>query len=157
MASYDKASFYPDISVGYLAKRVYQASLTGLENAFEGEDISFLQWTALVSILYGRAATCKDLARDLAHDRGATTRLIDTLETRQLVERRRATADRRVVNLTLTDAGSTLAKHCTARVVDLWNGWLAEWKPADVAQLINYLQLLRGTLEAAPKEIRIST
>ncbi len=149
MASYDLATFTPDISVGYLSKRIYQSSLAGLEKAFVGENISFLQWAALVSILYGRGSTCKDLAHDILHDRGATTRLIDTLEERQLVVRERNAGDRRVVDLALTETGRALAERCTMRVVNLWNDWLAEWDQADVAQLIGYLQRLRKTLELA--------
>jgi DNA-binding MarR family transcriptional regulator len=152
MASYDPATFNPDMSVGYLAKRIFQTSLVGLEPAFVDEDVSYLQWSALVSILYGRGHTCKDLAHDLVHDRGATTRLIDTLEERRLVERQRDPVDRRIVNLELTEAGRALAERCMIRVVDLWNGWLADWDPADIAQLIGYLQRVRRTLETATEE-----
>ena len=89
MAHYDLATFDLDRSVGYLAKSVHQLSLAGLEQAFVDTDISYLQWAALVSILCGRGATCKTLAHELAHDRGATTRLLDGLEERQLVIRER--------------------------------------------------------------------
>ena len=152
MTSYDPATFNPDISVGYLSKRILQTPLIGLEPAFAGENISYLQWAALVSVLYGRAATCKDLARELAHDRGATTRLIDTLEERHWAVRRRDPDDRRIVNLELTEAGRAVGERCMIRVVDLWNGWLADWDPADVAKLIGYLQRLRQTLEAVTED-----
>jgi DNA-binding MarR family transcriptional regulator len=151
VARYDPATFSPDVSVGYLSKRIYQLSLVRLDQAFEGENISYLQWAALASILDGRGATCKDLAHDLGHDRGATTRLIDTLEERQLALRERDPDDRRIVNLIITETGRALAERCMARVVDLWNGWLADWKPADVAQLIGYLQRLRLTLEKSQR------
>jgi DNA-binding MarR family transcriptional regulator len=149
MPFYDLPTFNPDVSVGYLAKRIHQSSMIGLEQAFAGEDISYLQWAALVSILYGRGSTCKALARDIAHDRGATTRLLDTLEELRLVVRERDPNDRRIINLTLTETGEATARRCLARVVDLWNAWLADWDAADVAQLILYLQRLRKTLEDA--------
>jgi len=153
MAAYDSSTFNPDISVGYLAKRVHQASRVGLEPAFAGEDIGYVQWAALVSIWYGgRGTTCKAVARDLAYDRGATTRLLDTLEERGLIERERDPEDRRSINLTLTAAGHAIAERCMIRVVDLWNGWLAGWDQADVARLIGYLQRLRGELEAATED-----
>lgn len=149
MAFYDSASYNPDVSIGYLAKRVMQSSMAGLEREFVGEDISYLQWCALVSILFGRGSTCKALAYDIAHDRGATTRLLDSLEQLRLVVRERDPDDRRVVNLALTTAGESAARRCLARVVDLWNGWLGGWDAADVARLITYLQRLRVTLEDA--------
>jgi len=152
MTIFDTATYNPDLSVGYLTKRIHYMAGSGLERVFVSEDISYLQWSALVSIHYGRGATCKALAHEIAHDRGATTRLLDTLEARQLVVRDRDPADRRVINLALTAEGEAIARRCLTRVVDLWNGWLADWEPADVAQLINYLQRLRTTLETASVE-----
>lgn len=152
MPIFDAATFDPDTSVGYLTKRIHQMAASGLERVFASEDISYLQWSALVSIHYGRGATCKALAHEIAHDRGATTRLLDTLEKRALVVRDRDPDDRRVVNLALTADGEAIAKRCLNRVVDLWNGWLADWEPADVAKLISYLQRLRTTLETTPIE-----
>lgn len=149
MTIFDADTYNPDISVGYLTKRIHQMAGSGLERVFADEDITYLQWSALVSIHYGRGATCKALAHEIAHDRGATTRLLDTLEKRLLVVRDRDPDDRRVVNLTLTAEGEAVARRCLHRVVDLWNGWLAGWEPADVAQLVSLLQRLRATLESA--------
>lgn len=149
MPFYELHSYNPDVSIGYLAKRIMQASMVGLERAFVDEEISYLQWCALVSILFGRGSTCKALAHDIAHDRGATTRLLDSLEQLNLVVRQRDGDDRRVVNLVLTPAGEAAARRCLGRVVTLWNGWMDGWDPADVAQLISYLQRLRVTLEDA--------
>ena len=149
MRKYDAATFHPDVSVGYLAKRIHQMSLAGLERVFVDDAITYLQWAALVSIHYGRGATCKALAGELAHDRGATTRLVDSLERRSLVVRERDADDRRSVNLALTEEGEAIAQRCLGRVVDLWNDWLADWDAADVAQLISLLQRLRATLENA--------
>jgi DNA-binding MarR family transcriptional regulator len=153
MATYDSSTFNPDVSVGYLAKRIHQASLVGLEPAFSGENISYVQWAALVSVWYGgNGTTCKAVARDLAYDRGATTRLLDTLEERGLLGRERDPEDRRSINLTLTEEGHAIAERCMSRVVDLWNGWLSGWDQADVARLIGYLQRLRADLEAATED-----
>lgn len=146
---YTAENYSPDISVGYLAKQVYQITLKGLEPAFVGEDVSYLQWSALVSILYGRGLTCRALAHDLGHDKGATTRLIDTLEERGLVIRDRDAEDRRVINLRVTVQGEEIARRCMLRVLTLWNGWLADWSPDDATRLIGYLQRLRTSLETA--------
>lgn len=149
MAPYDLATFNPDVSVGYLAKRIFQLTVVGLEPAFAEAGVTYLQWSALVSIGYGRGGTCRELAHEIAHDKGATTRLLDLLEGRGFVTRERGEADRRVVNLALTDEGRTVALSCLKRVVDSWNGWLADWEPSDVARLIGYLQRLHGTLRDA--------
>lgn len=149
MPIYQPESFTPDISVGYLTKRIFQTTLKGLEPAFAGEDISYLQWSALISVWYGSGQTCRALAHEIGHDKGATTRLLDGLEERGLLVRDRDTGDRRVINLVLTEAGREVADRCMRRVVALWNGWLADWSPEEAARLIGDLQRLRASLEAA--------
>lgn len=147
MDYYTASQFDPDVSVGYLAKRVFQLSVAGLEPMFAEEGVTFTHWLAMVSLHFGRADTCADLARDLMHDKGATTRLIDTLEGKGWVRRERDSGDRRVSRLSLTDEGQRIARQCRDRVVDCWNEWLADWKREDVDQLIGLLQRLRGEMQ----------
>lgn len=149
MPVYTHEEFNPDVSVGYLTKRIYQTALIGLEPIFAEEGITHLQWSALVSIWYGRGLTCRALAHDLGHDKGATTRLVDSLEERGFLARDRDEGDRRVINLVLSDKGLDVAHRCMHGVVNLWNGWLADWAPEDAAQFITYLQRLRTSLEAS--------
>lgn len=148
MPAYSLESFNPDIAVGYLAKRIFQTASRGLEPAFVGEDISYLQWSALISVWNRKGGTCRALAHDIGHDKGATTRVVDLLEERGFLMRDRDTGDRRVINLVLTDAGREVAERCLVRVVELWNLWLEDWPADDVTQLISYMQRLRATLEA---------
>ena len=147
MGYYSDANFMPDNSMGYLSKRVYQLARFGLEDAFAREGLTHVQWYALISIYFGRGATPVALARDLAYDKGATTRLIDGLETRGLVTRHREGEDRRVVTLKLTPAGVAMAHRCRARVIEAWNGWLSDWSDADIADAVAVLGRLRATLE----------
>jgi len=55
-----------------------------------------------------RADTVAALARETYVNCGAMTRVLDRLEDKKLVRRRRSDADRRVVHLELTDKGSGL-------------------------------------------------
>ena len=154
MAIYSKADFGPDCSLGYLARRIHQIGQASLEPVFVDEGLTITQWSALVSIWTGRANTSADLARDLAHDKGATTRLVDTLEQRGWVTRARATDDRRVVNLEPTPDGEAVALRCRDRVIDFWNATLKDWDRAEVDTLIALMQKLRGTLDNAAIEGR---
>lgn len=148
MAFYTKAEFGPDCSLGFLARRIHQSVQGALEQAFAEQGLSVTQWSALVSIWFGRANTCADLARDLAHDKGATTRLVDTLEQQGWVTRTRATDDRRVVNLMLTAEGSAVTVRCRDLAVEYWNALLVDWDRSEVEALIMMMQKLRGTLES---------
>ncbi|MGJ3628058.1 MarR family winged helix-turn-helix transcriptional regulator [Sphingomonas sp. MMS24-JH45] len=80
MGFYSDANFHPETSIGYLLRACHQHSVAALDRAIASEGISAVQWSALISIHFADGATCASLARDLAHDKGAMTRMIDTLE-----------------------------------------------------------------------------
>lgn len=45
--------FDPERSVGYLTKRAYQLARIGMEPVFENEEVTHVQWSALMALLYG--------------------------------------------------------------------------------------------------------
>ncbi len=150
MPFYTKAEFGPDCSLGFQARRIHQSVQATLEALFADEGLSVTQWSALVSIWFGRASTSADLSRDLAHDKGATTRLVDTLEQQGWVTRTRGTDDRRVVNLMLTAEGAAVTQRCRDLAVEYWNAALVDWDRSEVEMLIMMMQKLRGSLETTP-------
>jgi DNA-binding MarR family transcriptional regulator len=150
MTFYNRDNFYPETSVGYLLRVCHQHAYANLDQLFADEGLSGTQWTALISIYFERGLTCAALARDMAHDKGAMTRIVDMLEERGWVERNRDRDDRRLINLSLTDAGVAVTMRCREKIIDCWNGWLADWSPAEIEQFLAQLQKLRRTLEATP-------
>ena len=152
MAFYCDSTFTPDSSIGYLARRVHQLGTLALEPIFAAAGMTATQWSALASIYVQRANTCAAIARDMAYDKGATTRLVDTLEERGWITRHRAGDDRRVVHLALTPAGEAAAMAVRDAVVEKWNGWLRDWNDKDIMDLIRLLQRVRDTLARAADE-----
>lgn len=148
MSFYDTTNFYPDTSAGYLIKMCNQLGLAQLDAAFAELGLTVVQWSALTGIYLGRTPTCAVLAREMAHDKGAMTRMIDALEAKGWVRRDRDSGDRRVINLSLTDAGEALAKRGRLKMIECWNGWFADWSHDEIAHFIAQLQKLRRTLEA---------
>lgn len=149
---YDVETFAPRVSIGYLLRRVGKLSTSRIEAAFDGRDISFTQWIVLALVSSQIADTCTTLARDMDHNSGAMTRLIDQLEDRGLVVRTRVEGDRRVSKLSVTEAGDELAKTLIASVVDVWNDIVAELAPAETRQLIATLTKLLDRLETLEAE-----
>ncbi|WP_322966166.1 MarR family winged helix-turn-helix transcriptional regulator [Sphingomonas fuzhouensis] len=147
MVKQDSVLFDPERSVGYLTKRVFQLARIGMEPIFQDEEVTHVQWSALMTLLCGFGETAAEMARHLCHDTGATTRVIDVLEERGLVARCRCTDDRRVVRLTLTDAGRAVTERCRDKVVAQWNSWMADWSEEDADQLVRLLLRLRNRLE----------
>jgi len=144
--AYTPETFEPDRSIGYLVKRIHFDAMALVEPQFEGTDLTFTQFAALVSVVFGRGRTCAAMARELGHDMGATSRIIGVLEERGLLQRERDPDDRRIVNLEVTPRGHELAQAARQRLVDQWNEWLVDWSPDEVEALIANLQRLRGTL-----------
>lgn len=148
MPFYDESNFFPESSMGYLLRMCHQYGLAALDRLLAAEGIRAVQWSALISIHFRRGSTCATLARDLAHDKGAMTRIIDGLEEKGLVERQRDADDRRVVNLSLTSAGTAMAMRCREHAIACWNDILSDWADEDVAALIAQLSRLHHTMEA---------
>lgn len=146
MVVYTPQYFEPDCSLGYLARRVHQIGSVALEPIFAGEGLTGPQWSALAQILFRNGATSAELARDMAHDKGAMTRLVDTLHANGWITRERCTEDRRAVKLALTAEGEAVAMRVRLRVIDCWNAWLADWDEGEVETMIAMMQKLRDTL-----------
>lgn len=152
MGFYSESNFDPETSIGYLVRRSEQLGTQALESVFAAADITKTQWSALVAIHFNRAGTCAELARDLGHDKGATTRLVDTLEERGWITRSRGEEDRRLVRLALTPAGQAIAADVRETVIGLWNHWLGDWPEDDILTMVRLLRRLRNTLQQAADE-----
>ena len=137
-------------SIGYLVRRLNNLTIPHAQARFADQEITFTHWIALMSLRDDISHTCSDLARHLGHDTGATTRLIDQLEARGLIARRRDKTDRRIVNLSLTDAGRAVATELMPRTVKFWNDMLAEFTAAEASTLIELLTRLLARMEAEP-------
>ena len=59
-------------------------------------------------------STSAELARDICHDAGSLTRILDELEQRDLIARARSETDRRVVSLSMTPSGIDAGRDAAA-------------------------------------------
>lgn len=145
--------FAPRISIGYLLRRANKLSIARVEAAFEGSDITFTQWVVLALVSHDIATTSTELSRNMDHDKGALTRVIDQLEARGLIERRRDAGDRRISQLTVTEKGSRVVSDLADRVVDVWNDILEDFDNEEVARLIDTLGRLLARLDPSDSEV----
>jgi DNA-binding MarR family transcriptional regulator len=137
-------------SVGYLMRMTMNRVLPKMDALFQDAELTFSQWTTLVTLYDGRVTTAGDLAQNICHDAGSLTRLIDQLEKRKLVTRARSETDRRVVTLGLTAHGRELVEAQAPRVMNLWNGLLSGFSHAEVDTLISLLTRLVIAAEGKP-------
>jgi len=149
---YSPENFRPENCLGYLLRRVHKLSLARMEAKLEGSGVSMTQWIVLSLIDSGIATTGKSLSRNMGHDNGAMSRLVDQLEASGLLERIRDDADRRVCNLAVTAAGKAVLERCAPPVVDVWNDILRDIAPGEVSRTIATLSTLLEQLEAREAE-----
>jgi DNA-binding MarR family transcriptional regulator len=137
---YTTDSFHLQDSIGYLVKRAQRLMHDRIEAVFASQGITFQHWVVLMHLRDGLATTTAGLCQEIRHDSGAMTRLIDQLEERGFIERRRQEADRRIVDLALTSAGRKMVESLIPLAVDTLNGALAGFTKADIQQLQGMLR-----------------
>lgn len=105
---------------------------TGVEQALAEEDLPPLTWYDVLSSLDRapeHAARPRDLGCGVSISRSGLTRLLDRMESANLVERRSCPTDRRGTWVVLTDAGSEMV----ARMRPVYERELAESFSAELS------------------------
>jgi DNA-binding MarR family transcriptional regulator len=148
---YDARTFSSAQSFGYLLKLAHALMHDAGAAAFEGHDLSFMQWLVLVKLREG-ISTASELCQIMRHDTGALTRLLDQLEERGYVERHRSTEDRRVVQLQLTAVGRRKTTELMPLVVDRLNTALGDFSKAEFDQFMRLLNKLIANLRNMERE-----
>jgi DNA-binding MarR family transcriptional regulator len=136
---YCAEGYVPETGVGYLLRRVMIAVAQEIERQLEPSDLTNAQWVPLFKLYLGKASTVAELARECHLDAGAMTRLLDRLEAKSLCRRVRSVADRRVVNIELTDAGREAAAGIPAVLSRVQNAHLAGFSVEEFQTLKGFL------------------
>jgi DNA-binding MarR family transcriptional regulator len=127
-------------SIGYLLKSALRAMQERVSERFTTEGLTFQQWIVLMHIQEGIALTVAALCRETRHDSGAMTRLVDQLEQRGFIERKRSGSDRRVIELSITRDGRKMAEALKPLVIDTLNEAVEGLSAAEVRNLENSLR-----------------
>src|SRR6202453_178424 len=143
---YHAATYTAKSSVGYLIKRAHAMLMDVLDNLFADRGFSFIHYAILTYVRDGIAVNPKDICVQYRHDSGALTRVIDHLEERGLLERVRRGADRRKVELQLTEEGRRTVESLIPLVVDKLNLALADFSREEVAEFKRLLIKLNTRL-----------
>ncbi|QXT34899.1 MarR family transcriptional regulator [Sphingomonas sanguinis] len=82
--------------------------LRHLDELASREGLTSTQWMLLEVLSEDGDCAVKTLAARLVHDAGAMTRVLDALEARRLIERRRCVNDRRILFVAISAAGKAV-------------------------------------------------
>jgi DNA-binding MarR family transcriptional regulator len=142
---YDVESYQPASCVGQLMYRVRAAQMSALDQALATDaDLAPLEISAaqyiIISVLAKRGVdSAAQLCKDLSYDAGAMTRMVDRLEAKGLISRRRCPEDRRLVKLELTEAGLAALPKLRACSVRVLNHFLRGFSVEEARQLEGFM------------------
>jgi DNA-binding MarR family transcriptional regulator len=139
VAHYSGETYSVDDSYGYLVRRLHASLQRHIERRVQSLDLTALQWGPLLLVAQGKGDTAAALARALDIDTGAVTRMLDRLERKGLIKRRRSTNDRRLVHLELTDEGRHAIGLVPFAIAEVLNLHLAGFSEREVRQLKRFL------------------
>jgi DNA-binding MarR family transcriptional regulator len=141
-----------------MGRALWRELVVGFASQLGGLRLGFTQLAALYILAEGRTTTISDLADTLNRSPSATSRLVDGLVRRRLVERRSETEDRRQKTLWLTQRGRALLRLVDRARADQFLSAVRPMPPAEraliamgVAALATHAISRRGRLIKYPK------
>jgi DNA-binding MarR family transcriptional regulator len=119
--------------------------MRGADELFKLYKLSITQYNVLriLRTSEGDGLPCKSIAQRMVTRDPDITRLLDRLEARQLITRRRGTTDRRVVTVRITPQGLALLKDLDQPVPAFHQQQLAHVPEEKLKVLIDLLEIVR--------------
>ncbi|GAA0782133.1 MarR family transcriptional regulator [Castellaniella ginsengisoli] len=130
----------PERNIGLLIKHVHNLLHRVIDLQACPMGLTANQWRPLLLILHRGIDTPAELARTLDVDTGATTRMLDRLESKGFVRRERVPEDRRVVKIVPTDAGRAVAAQVLPAIAETLNIHLNGFSEDEIHLLIALLK-----------------
>lgn len=145
---YCAQGYRPEESMGYLMRQILNEVALQVEQELAHSDLTNAQWIPIYKLFMGKASTVAELARECQLDAGAMTRTLDRLEAKDLCQRVRSASDRRVVNITLTDAGRRAAAEIPHVLSRVQNTNLRGFTTAEFETLKGFLRRILANSQA---------
>ena len=149
--------YLPEQSVGHLMNKVLSSIIAQADAQLAQYKLTYVQWVPLFRLLMFEGTTSASLAREISIDPAALTRSLHRLEIKGLIRRDRSTQDRRVVHLSLTDAGREVVQHVPGVLADVLNRHLQGFSTEEWTLMLNLLQRMLVNGEAMKKRSKSPT
>jgi len=127
-------------SVGYLVTLASRRLLRNIETELKPFNLTANQWAPLLALANKQSNTVAGCARETGIDNGAMTRMLDRLEVKGFVSRKRSNNDRRVVNVALTSQGKKIVKDIPPVIGEVLNQQLRGFSEQEFKLIKNLLQ-----------------
>lgn len=133
------------ISIGYLLRRASRQLREVTVPVLRDYDLSRLELTTLILIHSNTDCILRGLAEAVAVDPPAMNRIVNNLESKGLITRRKSTSDARYTHFSISPAGRSVIEQASPPVLDVEHEALAVLSSQERDALFKALQKL--TLE----------
>ncbi len=144
---YSGHNYVIEESIGYLIKQAQIALHRTIDNKMAALDLTALQWAPLMLLAYGTGRTAAELSRCSGVETSTMTRMLDRLETKGLLSRKRSANDRRVIFLELTKEGKELVSKVPFLIAEGFNFHLRGFSKQEVDTLKSLLRRITANTE----------
>lgn len=137
---------------GYAMRRIMYMNAQLVGERIRALGLSQQQWFALARLMISENATAAELARRLVVDAATMMRVLKSLESRGLITRTRSSVDRRVLHISLSEAGRAMARAIEREAVVVHEQMLEGFSATERAQwtqLLDRVQANGAVLMAA--------
>ncbi|KXU85249.1 MarR family transcriptional regulator [Caballeronia megalochromosomata] len=141
---YDPATIQLETSLGYYLAKARNVLVVRTDQALKPLGLTSSQIGVMLMLASGRARTPLELSREMAYDSGSMTRMLDRLEKKGFVNRTRSEADRRIVELSLTERGRDAAGRLPVIGAAVLNEQLRGFSRAELDLLTGMLARIIG-------------
>lgn len=142
---------------GFLLRRAHQISAAVFEDECRNVGLTPAQFGVLSVLHASPGLDQSSLARALGFDKVTVLRVLRGLETRGLIARAPAPANRRNLSISLSDAGLALLKEAQEPAERAYNRLMGPLDKVQQAQLVDLLQLLTAGLEGEARAAFVPT
>lgn len=147
----DPGGFTRDII--YQIRRLIQASSLYTKELNKKYLISVPQLNCLLALYENGPLPPSQIAKQILVKSSTVTGIIDRLEQKGLVERKRSSPDRRIITIELTDVGRTLAKDAPPPIQQKIIDGLRNLSTAELKKISSSLKMLTRMLEVQDLDV----
>ena len=131
-----------------LVKVMYQ----GIEARLSPVGLAVGEFSVLAACYSNESITISDLAEHVPLDVGRISRLVSSLEDRELIRKVRPKRDRRVVRVEMTDEGRALALKCMGQASEHYATVMSRVSEEELTDLIDFIETMIANAET--QEVR---
>ena len=140
-------------SVGYWAGMLSRTMEAEFSRRLAPSGITRMSYAVLGAMVFDDKTTPSGIADFLRVDRAAVTRLLDKLETQNLIARDKSTGDRRSISIRVTPEGNALAKELRAHSQAVNAQFTKVLKPEDAGRFVELVKAMLATTDARPESL----